>query len=86
MVMMDSRDAKNNFGDLLDTAQRERVSISQNGRPVAVVISQHEYERLQAMEDAFWAARADAALKDASFIGVDASATAVKELLHAAVA
>lgn len=83
MVMITFREVKNNFGDLLDTAQREPVSISKNGRPIAVVMSQKEYEHLQAMEDAFWAARADAALRDASFIGVDASAAAVKELLNA---
>ena len=33
---------------LLDTAQREPVLIEKKGRPVAVVVSTHEYEAMQA--------------------------------------
>ena len=37
-------DAKTNFGALLDKAQREPVTISKNGRAVAVVMSATAYE------------------------------------------
>ncbi len=44
MDTLTALDAKNNFGALLDKAQREPVTISKNGRPVAVVMSVETYE------------------------------------------
>ena len=44
---MTAADAKTNFGALLDKAQREPVTISKNGRPVAVVMSVAAYEEQQ---------------------------------------
>ena len=41
-------EAKTNFGALLDTVQREPVTISKNGRPVAVIMSIEDYEQHQA--------------------------------------
>lgn len=46
MKNMSAKDAKNEFGFLLDTARAEPVTIEKHGRPVAVVISVEEYERL----------------------------------------
>lgn len=43
-------EAKNRFGELLDTAQREPVTIEKHGRPVAVVVSAEEYDAIQAMK------------------------------------
>jgi len=79
MVEVASREAKNHFGELIDTAQREPVSITKKGRPVAIMISQHEYARLQALEDAAWAARADVALQQVEWLDEEASLAAVKE-------
>ena len=42
-----AREAKNAFGRLIDTAQREPVTIERNGRPVAVVLSKHDYDAIQ---------------------------------------
>ena len=42
-----SREAKNAFGRLIDTAQRQPVTIERNGRPVAVVLSKHDYDMIQ---------------------------------------
>jgi len=61
MTTITSKDAQNRFGELIDTAQREPVVITRRDRPVAVVISKQHYERLEAMEDALWAAKARAA-------------------------
>lgn len=44
---MPAREAKNAFGQLLDTAQREPVVIAKHGRPVAVVLSKHAYDAMQ---------------------------------------
>jgi len=52
MSTFGAREAKNEFGRLLDTAQRETVMIEKKGRPVAVVISIEEYKRLEAAQDA----------------------------------
>ncbi len=54
-------DVKNRFGEFLDEARAEPVAVNRNGRNVAVLISWAEYERLTALEDAWWSARAEAA-------------------------
>jgi prevent-host-death family protein len=46
MKNMSAKDAKNEFGLLLDTARAEPVTIAKHGRPVAVVISVEEHDRL----------------------------------------
>ena len=46
MRTMTSAEAQNHFGMLLDTAQREPISITRRGRPVAYLFSPQEYEAL----------------------------------------
>lgn len=46
MQRMSAREAKNGFGRLIDTARAEPVAIEKHGRPVVVVLSVEEYERL----------------------------------------
>jgi len=46
MRTMTSVEAQNHFGMLLDSAQREPVSITRRGRPVAYLFSPQEYEAL----------------------------------------
>lgn len=38
-------DAKNRFGELLDMARREPISVQKNGRTVGVMISPEQYEK-----------------------------------------
>ena len=42
-----ARDAKNRFGHLLDTAQSAPVRVTKKGRPVGVMMSVQQYERLR---------------------------------------
>ena len=42
-----AREAKIHFGELLDNAQREPITIEKHGRPVAVILSAHEYKALK---------------------------------------
>ncbi len=45
-----AREAKIHFGELLDSAQREPLTIEKHGRPVAVIMSTvdfHELEKLR---------------------------------------
>jgi len=42
-----SKEAKDHFGELLKSVQREPVSILRNGRPAAVLVSPEDFERMQ---------------------------------------
>jgi prevent-host-death family protein len=46
MITMTSVEAQNQFGKLLDTAQREAVAITRHGRPAAFVVSPTEMDEL----------------------------------------
>ncbi len=81
MITLTAREAKNRFDELLNIAQREPVAISEKGRTVVVVLSQEEYARLRAIDDAYWAMRADLALENAECLSVEESEAVVKELL-----
>lgn len=50
MDTIPAADAKTNFGALLDKAQREPVTISRNGRAVAVVMSATAFEEHQRLK------------------------------------
>jgi prevent-host-death family protein len=51
MKSMSAKDAKNEFGRLLDTALAQPVVIKKHGRPVVVVLSVEEFERLKELEN-----------------------------------
>ena len=48
MTTFAAREAKRQFGRLIDTSQREPVTIEKHGRPVAVLLSKHDYDKIQA--------------------------------------
>ena len=50
MRSMAALEAKNRFGELLDAAQREPVTIEKHGRPVAVVVSAEDFKELEALK------------------------------------
>jgi prevent-host-death family protein len=74
-----AREAKNEFGRLLDNAQREPVTIEKKGRPVAVLLSIIEYQRLEQIEDYYWGNLATAA-QAKGFIGVEESEKFLAEI------
>ena len=47
MKVFSAKDAKRHFGELMDTVQREPVSIEKHGRPVAVMLSEVEYAKIK---------------------------------------
>ena len=51
-------DIKNHFGQYLEESSLGPVFIEKTGRPVAVMLSSKEYERLTALEDAYWTQKA----------------------------
>jgi prevent-host-death family protein len=78
---MSASEAKNNFGELLGLAQKNPVKIERNGRPVAVMISYEEFERMEAMEDAWWAKQAEEASKE-GFLDQKQSEDFLAEMLN----
>ena len=46
MITLTSVEAQNSFGQLLDTVQREPVTITRHGRPAAFIVSPREMEEL----------------------------------------
>lgn len=44
MLTMTSLAAQNQFGTLIDASQRQPVTVTRHGRPVAVVLSYEEYK------------------------------------------
>lgn len=47
MITITSVEAQNRFGQLLDTAQREPITITRRGRPVAMLMAVEEFEARQ---------------------------------------
>lgn len=52
MQTMSAKDAKNSFGLLLDRARAEPVQVEKHGRPVVVVVSVEEFQRLRFASEA----------------------------------
>lgn len=59
MITKTSAEAQNQFGQLLDTVQREPVAITRHGRPAAFIVSPREMEDLMREKE-----RRSKALKD----------------------
>jgi prevent-host-death family protein len=51
MKTLNAKDAKYGFGRLIDMARAEPVLVAKHGRPVVVVLSIEEYQRLNRSED-----------------------------------
>jgi len=58
------------------------VTIEKNGRPVAVMLSNEEFERLEVVEDAYWAMKTQFADKQ-GYLGLKKSEKLLRELLNA---
>ena len=82
MVVLTSKEAKEKFGILMDTARREPVTITKRGRPSVMVLSIERFEELEALEDAIWAARADEAAKG-GFLSAEDTAKFIQRMLNA---
>lgn len=79
---MSASEAKNNFGDLIESARSNPVKIERNGRPVVVVISAEEFDRLEALEDMWWGKQAEEAIKE-GFLSEEESEKFLAEMLNA---
>jgi len=76
-------DFRSRIGDYLGHLDSTPVVLERHGKPAAVVLSYAEYQRLQDMEDAWWGAQAQAALKS-GLVGHEAAMQHLQEKLDAA--
>lgn len=77
-----AKEAKNNFGRLIDEARQRPVAIKKHGRRVAMVLSVEAYDEFEAARDSFWGAAAAQAEKN-GFVGTTRSARILKQALDA---
>ena len=77
-----STDVKNRFGEYIEAAVAEPLLIRKSGRPVAVILSVAEYERLSALEDNLLGEMARQALAEES-VSHDEAVRLLKERLDA---
>lgn len=61
---LNTKEAKTHFGLLLNMAQHQPVTIEKNGRPVAVILSIHDFSHFEQIEDELLALKAMQAEKD----------------------
>ena len=71
-------EVKNRFGEFMDKAQHEPIKVAKTGRNYAVLISYEEYQRLTALEDAYWGEAARKA-EASGFVGTAEAMELLKE-------
>ncbi len=74
-------DIKNHFGEYLEKSISEPVVIEKTGRPVAVMLSLQDYERLAALENKYWAQQAARAEQN-GYLGKKATQEFLKSTLR----
>lgn len=77
MKKISATEAKTHLGQHLEAVHAGPVFIEKKDRPVAVLLSMEEYERLRRFEDAYWTARAEEAEKS-GWLGVEESMRLLK--------
>lgn len=78
MISVTSVEAQNRFGQLLDMARREPVTVTRHGRPAAFIVSPQDMEEL--LDVRVRRSRAVEALESWSARAGSATAAAAKEL------
>jgi antitoxin Phd len=82
MKTTSATEVKNRFGQVLESALIEPIAIEKSGRPVAVLLSMREYQRLIELEDRLWAEKARQAEID-GFLGAEETMHWIQEKLNA---
>ena len=87
MITITSVEAQNRFGQLLDTVQREPVTITRHGRPAAFIVSAQDMQDLQDVRRQkaiaafdFWSKQAG---KQASLDAAQLSDDDINRMVHA---
>lgn len=78
-MIANATEVKTRFGEFMDRAQKEPVEVEKTGRKFAVLLGWDEYQRLIALEDAHWGARAKEAEKS-GFLGTEESMRLLEDM------
>jgi len=81
MQSINSREAQNHFGELMNKAIKEPVIINKHGKPSAVLISHEEYEKFLMFEDLYWELKAKQA-SNAGFLSKEESENFLNSILN----
>ncbi len=79
-MIANATEVKTRFGEFMDKAQKEPVTVEKTGRSYAVLIGYDEYQRLVALEDAYWGARAREAEKS-GYVGTEESMRILEDMM-----
>lgn len=86
MNKITAKEAKLRFGQMLDRVQREPVTITKNGRPVALVVALEDAALVEAVqelvEDHYWGERA-ANAEEAGYLTSEESEKLLNDCLNA---
>lgn len=82
MLHLAASEVKQRLGQYMESALTEPVVIEKSGRPAVVMLSIAEYERLQALDDAYWGERAKQALEN-GLTGTDETMRRLQERIDA---
>jgi len=82
MLHLAASEVKQRLGQYMESALTEPIVIEKSGRPAVVMLSIAEYERLQAMDDAYWGERAKQAL-EGGLAGTDETMRRLQECIDA---
>jgi len=86
MTLFTASDARRRFGRLLETVQREPVTITKNGRAVAIIVPSSDndliLEMQEFLEDRQWCERISEAERG-GYIGARESKRILREALNA---
>ena len=82
MLNVAATEIKQRLGQYIESALTEPVVIEKSGRPCVVMLSVAEYERLQAVDDAWWGEKARLAI-EGGLAGVDETMRRLQERLNA---
>lgn len=64
MRTVNATDVRHQLGTLMSSIKVEPVLIKKNGKPIAVMLSIEEFERLQELEDSWWGEQAKKAAEE----------------------
>lgn len=82
MRQVNSTDFKTRFGDFVDLVRDEPIEVLRGNKPVGIFLSPEEYEHFQRLDDAYWAARAQAAEARGEWVRHDEAVRLLTERLR----
>ncbi|MFO0847848.1 MAG: type II toxin-antitoxin system Phd/YefM family antitoxin [Gemmataceae bacterium] len=81
MRQVNATDFKTHFGEFAVLVRDEPIEVLRGSKPVGVFLSPEEYDHLQRLDDAFWAAQAQVALDRGEFLSPEQTMRWVNERL-----